>query len=610
MINELTALRFVTCGSVDDGKSTLIGRLLFESRLIPDDELKTLAAESARYGTQGDRLDLALLVDGLQAEREQGITIDVAYRYFTTSNRRFIVADTPGHEEYTANMATGASTAELAVVLVDARKGIMTQTRRHLRIVALMGVRHVVLAINKMDLVDYAVETFDAIVGDGQRAALASGIEHLVVIPISALQGDNIVYRSAAMPWYQGPTLLEHLEEGRDFTRHSEQPFRMPIQWINRANSDFRGVCGRVAAGRIASGASLRVLPSGAMSNVKTVIATTGIGQTACEGDAVTLTLSEAVDVNRGDVLVDANAPLECADHLQCRLLWLSDRELMRGRTYLLKIHYAELPAVITTIRYREDIDTGAHLAATTLALHDIGVVTVNTARPIAFEPYHMNHILGGFILIDPLTRDTIGAGMIDFAVQHTDTAGRHAISIAKEARAIQLRQTPRCVLMTGLSGAGKTTIANAVEQRLFAMGRHSYILDGDALRSGLNRDLGFSDADRVENVRRVAEVARLMVDAGLIVIVALIAPFQAEREVARHLFAQGEFVEVFVDAPLAVCEARDPKGLYAKARSGSLTCLTGIDSAYEPPTEPDIHVRTDVSKLEDCVAAVLRALA
>jgi bifunctional enzyme CysN/CysC len=606
---ELAALRFVTCGSVDDGKSTLIGRLLFESQLVRDDELTALAAESARYGTQGGSLDLALLVDGLQAEREQGITIDVAYRYFTTRRRSFIVADTPGHKEYTANMATGASTADLAVLLVDARKGILTQTRRHLRIVALMGVRHVVVAVNKMDLVGYASATFEAIVAEAQRAAVASGIDQLVVIPISALKGDNVVWRSAATPWYNGPTLLDHLEETHDFTQPRDVPFRMPVQWINRLQRDFRGVCGRIAAGRMTEGASLRVLPSGATTTVHKIVAGADVFGTAGAGDTVTITLSEDLDANRGDVLVDAEVPLACSDHLQCRLLWFGSCDLMRGRTYLLKIHYTEVTAVVTTIRYREDIDTGAHLAADTLTMHDIGVVMINTARPIAFEPYHVNHMLGGFILIDTLTRDTVGAGMIDFAVRRTDSAGRHEIAIAKETRALQLRQRPRCIWLTGLSGAGKSTIANGLDRRLFALGRHSYILDGDAIRGGLNRDLGFSDADRVENVRRVAEVARLMVDAGLIVIVALIAPFRAERETARGLFAAGEFIEVFVDAPLAVCEARDPKGLYAKARSGMIACLTGIDSPYEPPLAPDIHLQTVTSSVDDCVTAVLTAL-
>jgi bifunctional enzyme CysN/CysC len=602
-------LRFITCGSVDDGKSTLIGRLLFESKAIFDDQLAALEKDSQQYGTQGTKVDLALLVDGLQAEREQGITIDVAYRFFTTEARRFVVADTPGHEQYTRNMATGASTASLAVILIDARKGVLVQTRRHSRIVAMMGIRHVVLAVNKMDLVGFDEPTFDAIVADYQSFASSLGFASLQAIPLSGLEGDNVLQPSNRMAWYSGPTLLDYLNTVDTGSSQAEGPFRMPVQWVNRPHLDFRGFCGTVSAGTLRPGDAVRVLPSGVQTHIKTVLQGFDEVTEAHAGTTVTLTLADEVDVSRGDVLAATNAPPQVADQFEAKLLWMSEHAMAPGRQYLMKHACKEVTATITDIKYREDVDTGAHLAAKSLGLNEIAVVTLSTSASLVFEPYAANQSLGAFILIDKLTFDTVGAGMIDFALRRASNIHWQALELNKTTRAAQKHQTPRCIWFTGLSGSGKSTIANALEQRLFAQGRHTYLLDGDNVRHGLNRNLGFTEADRVENIRRVAEVAKLMVDAGLIVLVSFISPFEAERRMARNLFGDGEFVEVFVDAPFDECARRDVKGLYAKALRGELKNFTGLDSPYEPPPNPEVHLLAAQHALDPCVEQLLRAL-
>ena len=603
-------LRFITCGSVDDGKSTLIGRLLFESKAIFDDQLASLESDSRLYGTQGEKMDLALLVDGLQAEREQGITIDVAYRFFATDLRRFIVADTPGHEQYTRNMATGASTADLAVILVDARKGVLTQTRRHSRIVALMGIRHVVLAVNKMDLVGFDPAIFDSIVRDYQAFAQGCGLSKVQAIPLSGLDGDNVVQRSERMRWYEGPSLMDHLNQVEIGETHGSQAFRLPVQWINRPNLDFRGICGRVAQGQVRVGDSLRVLPSGVQARVKSLFAGFQEVEASEKGDAIMLTLESEVDVSRGDVLVAAEAPAEVADQFVARLLWMQEHAMTPGRQYLMKLACKEVTATVTEIKYREDVNTGAHLAAKTLGLNEMAVVNVSVSAPLVFEPYGVNRVLGSFILVDKLSFETVGAGMIDFALRRASNIHWQALELNQETRAAQKHQSPRCIWFTGLSGSGKSTLANLLEKRLHAEGRHTYLLDGDNVRHGLNRDLGFTEADRVENIRRVAEVAKLMVDAGLIVLVSLISPFRSERRMARELFADGEFVEVFVDTSIEECEKRDVKGLYAKARRGMLKNFTGIDSPYEAPEVPEVRLRTADTPPEACVDQILKALA
>ena len=603
-------LRFITCGSVDDGKSTLIGRLLFESKAIFDDQLASLESDSRLYGTQGEKMDLALLVDGLQAEREQGITIDVAYRFFATDRRRFIVADTPGHEQYTRNMATGASTADLAVILVDARKGVLTQTRRHSRIVALMGIRHVVLAVNKMDLVGFDPAIFDSIVRDYQAFAQGCGLSKVQAIPLSGLDGDNVVQRSERMRWYEGPSLMDHLNQVEIGETHGSQAFRLPVQWINRPNLDFRGICGRVAQGQVRVGESLRVLPSGVQARVKSLFAGFQEVEASEKGDAIMLTLESEVDVSRGDVLVAAEAPAEVADQFVARLLWMHEHAMTPGRQYLMKLACKEVTATVTEIKYREDVNTGAHLAAKTLGLNEMAVVNVSVSAPLVFEPYGVNRVLGSFILVDKLSFETVGAGMIDFALRRASNIHWQALELNQETRAAQKHQSPRCIWFTGLSGSGKSTLANLLEKRLHAEGRHTYLLDGDNVRHGLNRDLGFTEADRVENIRRVAEVAKLMVDAGLIVLVSLISPFRSERRMARELFADGEFVEVFVDTSIEECEKRDVKGLYAKARRGMLKNFTGIDSPYEAPEVPEVRLRTADTPPEACVDQILKALA
>ena len=602
-------LRFITCGSVDDGKSTLIGRLLFESKAIFDDQLASLERDSRLYGTQGEKMDLALLVDGLQAEREQGITIDVAYRFFATDRRRFIVADTPGHEQYTRNMATGASTADLAVILMDARKGVLTQTRRHSRIVALMGIRHVVLAVNKMDLVGFDPAIFDSIVQDYQAFAQGCGLSKVQAIPLSGLDGDNVVQRSERMRWYEGPSLMDHLNQVEIGETHGSQAFRLPVQWINRPNLDLRGICGRVAQGQVHVGDSLRVLPSGVQARVKSLFAGFQEVEASKKGDAIMLTLESEVDVSRGDVLVAAEAPAEVADQFVARLLWMHEHAMTPGRQYLMKLACKEVTATVTEIKYREDVNTGAHLAAKTLGLNEMAVVNVSVSAPLVFEPYGVNRVLGSFILVDKLSFETVGAGMIDFALRRASNIHWQALELIQETRAAQKHQSPRCIWFTGLSGSGKSTLANLLEKRLHAEGRHTYLLDGDNVRHGLNRDLGFTEADRVENIRRVAEVAKLMVDAGLIVLVSLISPFRVERRMARELFADGEFVEVFVDTSIEECEKRDVKGLYAKARRGMLKNFTGIDSPYEAPEMPEVRLRTADTPPEACVYQILKAL-
>jgi bifunctional enzyme CysN/CysC len=605
----METLRFITCGSVDDGKSTLIGRLLFESKAIFDDQLAALVKDSAQYGTQGTQMDLALLVDGLQAEREQGITIDVAYRFFATDERRFVVADTPGHEQYTRNMATGASTASLAVILIDARKGVLVQTRRHSRIVAMMGIRHVVLAVNKMDLVGFDEATLNAIVADYRGFASNLGFATLQVIPLSGLTGDNVLEPSARMPWYSGPTLLQYLNGVDTRSNRPQGPFRMPVQWVNRPNLDFRGFCGRVAAGTLRPGDSVRVLPSGVQTHIKAVWLGFNEVAAADAGDAVTITLVDEVDASRGDVLVAADAPPEVADQFEAKLLWMSEHALAPGRQYLMKLACKEVTATLTAIKFREDVNSGAQLAAKVLGLNEIAVVTLSTSAPLVFEPYATNQTLGGFILVDKLTFETVGAGMIEFALRRANNIHWQALELNKATRAAQKHQTPRCVWLTGLSGSGKSTLANLLEKRLFAEGKHTYVLDGDNVRHGLNRNLGFTEADRVENIRRVAEVARLMVDAGLIVVVSFISPFAADRAMARSLFAPDEFIEVFVDTPLEECERRDVKGLYAKARKGELKNFTGIDSPYEAPGQADVHLHMAQLPLDQCVDRLMASL-
>jgi bifunctional enzyme CysN/CysC len=606
----LDTLRFLTCGSVDDGKSTLIGRLLYETKLIFEDQLEALKADSKKFGTQGERLDFALLVDGLQAEREQGITIDVAYRFFATPRRRFIVADTPGHEQYTRNMATGASTAQAAVLLIDARKGVLVQTKRHSRIVSMLGIRHVALAVNKMDLVDWSQAVFDEIQVDYRRFAQELGFETITAIPASALEGHNIVARDeVAMPWYQGLSLLQWLETVPAAAREAAQPFTMPVQWVNRPNLDFRGFSGRISSGSINPGDTVRISPSGVTSRVKDVLVGNSRATEAIAGQSVTLVLEDEVDASRGDVIAAALNPVESADQFEGELLWMSEHPLLPGRPYAALIHSKSASISITHIKHHLDINTGAHLAGKTLGLNEIAIVNVSFDRPVPFAPYSENMRLGAFIVIDKLTNETVGAGMIHFALRRAVNIHWQALEVSKAARAGMKHQQARCLWFTGLSGSGKSTIANLLEKRLHADGKHTYILDGDNVRHGLNRDLGFTEADRVENIRRVAEVAKLLVDAGLIVIVAFISPFRAERQLARGLFDPGEFIEVFVDTPLEECERRDMKGLYAKARRGELKNFTGIDSDYEPPQSPEIHLRTIEVRPEACVDQIVHLL-
>jgi len=606
---EKSMLRFITCGSVDDGKSTLIGRLLWDSKLVFEDHLAVLEADSKRIGTQGDEIDYALLLDGLQAEREQGITIDVAYRFFSTDKRKFIVADTPGHEQYTRNMVTGASTAQLAVILVDARKGVLTQTRRHSFLVSLVGIRKVVLAINKMDLVDYREETYKTICADYKQFAAELGFEEMTCIPISALKGDNIIHPGENMPWYDGPTLMHALETVAVGDRAVELPFRMPVQWVNRPNLDFRGFSGTIASGRILPGDRIVVPGSGQTSRIRRIVTMDGDLDQAVAGQAVTLCLEDEIDISRGDLLADAEARPVHADQFQAHLVWMHEDALLPGRSYLLKTGASLVTAQIGELKYRVDVNSLEHQPCKTLALNEIGVCNLALDRAVSFDPYKENRGTGNFILIDRLTNATVGAGMIDHPLRRASNIHWQSIDVNKDSRAATKGQKPCVLWFTGLSGAGKSTIANLVEKKLHALGRHTYLLDGDNVRHGLNKDLGFTDADRVENIRRIAEAARLFVDAGIIVLTAFISPFRSERKMARDLLEEGEFIEVFVDTPLEVCEQRDPKGLYKKARSGQLPNFTGIDSAYEAPENAEMVVDTREKPAEEIAEEIVKRL-
>ncbi|KJZ49462.1 sulfate adenylyltransferase subunit CysN [Pseudomonas fluorescens] len=603
-------LRFITCGSVDDGKSTLIGRLLYESKVLFEDQLGQLEADSKKLGTQGDELDFALLVDGLSAEREQGITIDVAYRFFATDKRKFIVADTPGHEQYTRNMVTGASTADLAVILIDARQGLLTQTRRHSYLVSLLGIRKVVVAINKLDLVEYSQALFERIEAEYRAFAAQIGLQDIQCIPLSALRGDNMLQPSPNTPWYQGPSLLAYLEDvPLEQDRQSHAAFRLPVQWVNRPNLDFRGYCGNVVAGSVRVGERIRVLPSGQQSEITGILGSAGEQQQAVCGQAVTLTLKDEIDISRGDVIALADAPPAVADQFEATLVWMDEQPLLPGRPYLMKIGCRTVGMSCANLKHRVDVNSLEHLAAKTLELNGIGVCNLHLDRPIAFDAYADNRDTGGFIVIDRLSNRTVGAGMLHFALRRAQNVHWQAIDVNREAHAALKGQSPRVLWFTGLSGAGKSTIANLVERKLHALGRHTYLLDGDNVRHGLNRDLGFTEADRVENIRRVSEVARLMLDAGLITLVSFISPFRAERDMARSLAGDGNFLEIFIDASLALAEQRDPKGLYLKARRGELKNFTGIDSPYEPPVAPDIHIDTRHEPAEAAAERIVEAL-
>ncbi len=597
-----TMLRFITCGSVDDGKSTLIGRLLYDSKMIFEDQLAALESDSKRQGTQGQEIDFALLVDGLAAEREQGITIDVAYRFFSTEKRKFIVADCPGHEQYTRNMVTGASTADLAVILIDARKGVLTQTRRHSYLCHLIGIRHIVLAVNKMDLVDYSQDVFDRIVADYRALADGIGIAGFTALPISGFKGDNITLApSANTPWYSGPSLIEHLEAVElDSTADQARDFRLPVQWVNRPNLDFRGFAGQIASGTVRPGDAVRVLPSGKTSTVSRIVTLDGDLDEAVAGQSVTLCLADEIDCSRGNVIAAADAPPQVADQFEASLVWMSEDALIPGRGYWLKLGTQMVTATVQPPKYAVNVNSLEQVAAKTLGLNAIGVAELATDRPLVFEAYADNRALGGFILIDKLTNAT------DFSLRRAQNVHWQALDITREAHARLKHQQPVVLWFTGLSGSGKSTIANLVEKRLHALGKHTFLLDGDNVRHGLNRDLGFTEADRIENIRRVGEVARLMADAGLIVLTAFISPFRAEREMVRAMLPESEFVEVFVDTPLAEAERRDVKGLYKKARSGQLKNFTGIDSPYEAPESPEIHIDTTRITPEDAAGMIV----
>ncbi len=606
---EKSLLRFITCGSVDDGKSTLIGRLLWDSKMIFEDQLAALEADSKRVGTQGGAIDYALLLDGLQAEREQGITIDVAYRFFSTDRRKFIVADTPGHEQYTRNMVTGASTAQVAVILIDARKGVLTQTRRHSYLASLVGIRFVVLAINKMDLVDFSAARFHAIREEYEAFAKELGFADITAIPLSALNGDNVLTRSAHTPWHAGPTLMDYLETAPVADELADQPFRLPVQWVNRPDLDFRGFAGTIATGSIRPGDEVVVASSGKSSKITRIVTMDGDLAEAIAGQAVTLTLQEEIDISRGDLLSDPQARPAQADQFAAKVVWLHEEPLLPGRSYLLKSGTSTVPAQVSQLKYKVNVNTLQQEPAKTLALNEVGVCNLALGKAIAFDPYRDNRATGSFILIDRLTNATVGAGMIDFPLRRASNIHWQSLDIDAHGRAL-LKSQKSCVLwFTGLSGAGKSTIANLVEKRLHSMGKHTYILDGDNIRHGLNKDLGFTDADRVENIRRVAEVARLMVDAGLIVLVSFISPFRSERQMARELFEPGSFLEVFVSTPLEICEQRDPKGLYRRARSGLLKNFTGIDSSYEVPVVPEMVVDTSSIPAAESAELIVRHL-
>jgi bifunctional enzyme CysN/CysC len=603
-------LRFITCGSVDDGKSTLIGRLLYDSKMIFEDQLAALEADSKKVGTQGQNIDFALLVDGLAAEREQGITIDVAYRFFSTEKRKFIVADTPGHEQYTRNMVTGASTADLAVILIDARKGVLTQTRRHSYLAHLIGIRNLVLAVNKMDLIGYDHDKYDAIVADYRAFATSIGIEHFTPMPISGFKGDNITTKSANTPWYTGVPLMEHLENVElDVTADQAKPFRMPVQWVNRPNLDFRGFSGLIASGTVKPGDAIRVLPSGKTSTVSRVVTLDGDLPLAIAGQSVTLCLADEVDCSRGDVLAAADAPPQVADQFESTIVWMSDEPMLPGRPYWLKLGTQMIGAQVQHPKYQVNVNTMEHLAAKTLELNAIGVANISTDKPIVFEPYEASRDLGGFILIDKISNATVAAGMLHFSLRRAQNVHWQAHDVTRETHANLKNQKAALLWFTGLSGAGKSTIANIVEKKLVRMNRHTFLLDGDNVRHGLNKDLGFDEADRVENIRRVGEVAKLMTDAGLIVITAFISPFRAERKMVRDMVPEGEFIEVFIDTSLEEAEARDVKGLYKKARSGELKNFTGIDSPYEAPTNAEIHIDTSRMTPEEAADIIIAKL-
>ncbi|MEZ5459930.1 MAG: sulfate adenylyltransferase subunit CysN [Steroidobacteraceae bacterium] len=605
----LPALRFLTCGSVDDGKSTLIGRLLHDTGSVPEDQLEQLAADSRRVGTRGEQADYALLVDGLAAEREQGITIDVAYRYFQTPRRRFVVADTPGHEQYTRNMVTGASNSDVAVILIDARKGLLTQTRRHSYLVSLLGIRDVIVAVNKMDLVGFDPAVFAAIGADFGVLAQRLGLARVTLIPVVAVDGDNVATRSDRMPWYDGPALLEALESVQVEPAAAAGPFRLPVQYVNRPDASFRGYAGRIASGHIAVGDPVLVLPGGQRSRVARIVHASGdLARAEC-GASTQLVLADHVDVARGDVLVAADAPPDIADQFEATLVWMHADPLLRGRSYLIKLGTQLASATISPIRYRVDVHSFEHLAADRLELNEIGVVELELDRPVVFEAYDANPTLGGFLVIDRLTNATVGAGLIRFALRRAHNLHWQSLEIDRAQRAVAKRQRACVIWLTGLSGAGKSTIANLLEKRLFTLGKHTYLLDGDNVRHGLNKDLGFTAEDRVENIRRVAEVSRLMADAGLIVIVSFISPYRAERRMARELMAPGEFVEVFVDTPLAVAESRDVMGLYAKARRGELRNFTGIDAPYEEPESPELRIDGAAEGAEAAADRILQYL-
>jgi bifunctional enzyme CysN/CysC len=603
-------LRFITCGSVDDGKSTLIGRLLYDSQMIFEDQLAAVERDSKKVGTQGGRIDLALLVDGLAAEREQGITIDVAYRFFSTDRRKFIVADTPGHEQYTRNMVTGASTAELAVILIDARKGVLTQTRRHSYIVSLLGIREVVLAVNKMDAVGYDRDVFETIVEEYRDFSKQLGFRNIVPIPLSALEGDNTTDLSPNMPWYTGPALMPHLETVEVEEDLQKAPFRLPVQWVNRPNQDFRGFAGQIAAGTVKPGDVVRALPSGRQSTVTRVVTQDGDLDVAIAGQSITITLADEIDVSRGDVLAAGEAPPQVADQFQVTLIWMHEEPMLPGRPYLMRIGSSTVTGTITELRHKVNVNTLIHEPGKQLELNEIAICNLSTDRPIAFDPYVDNRDTGGFVFIDKMNNDTVGAGLMHFALRRAENVHWQALDVNRHSRARLKGQKPCVVWFTGLSGAGKSTIANLVEKRLHAIGRHTLTLDGDNVRHGLNRDLGFTEADRVENIRRVAEVSRLMTDAGLIVLVSFISPFRSERRMARERMEEGEFLEVYVNTPIEEAEKRDPKGLYRKARAGQIAHFTGIDSPYEPPESPDLIVNGQDMTPEQAAEAVVAELA
>ncbi len=625
-----TMLRFITCGSVDDGKSTLIGRLLYDSKMIFEDQLDALTADSKKVGTQGQEIDFALLVDGLAAEREQGITIDVAYRFFNTEKRKFIVADCPGHEQYTRNMVTGASSADLAVILIDARKGVLVQTRRHSYLCHLLGIKNIVLAVNKMDLIDYDRDRYNEICNDYRAFASEIGIEHFTCIPISGFKGDNIIGPSANTPWYGGPNLVEHLEEVEvNSARDVAKPFRMPVQWVNRPNLYFRGFSGLIASGSVKVGDAVRVLPSGKTSKVAKIAAMSGVsalpdakdmtteqylelisGQDeAVAGESVTICFTDEVDCSRGDVISLADNPPQAADQFETTLVWMADDPLQVGRAYWLKLGTQMVSATVYQPKYAVNVNTMEHIAVKTLELNAIGVAEIATDKPIVFEAYADNRTLGGFVLIDKMTNSTVAAGMLHFSLRRAQNVHWQATDVTREAHAALKNQKPAVLWFTGLSGSGKSTIANLVEKKLHSMGRHTFLLDGDNVRHGLNKDMGFTEADRIENIRRVGEVSKLMTDAGLIVMTAFISPFQADRDLVRGMLPEGEFIEVFIDTPLEVAESRDVKGLYKKARSGELKNFTGIDSPYEAPVSPEIHVDTTKMSAEDAAAMIVERL-